>query len=110
MAVDYTAEGGTYNERLQGWEWVVYIEGDGYLHREGAPAAIYDDGSWRWYDRSCLHRLDGYAEYYAESDEYVWAVDGVTYDDEEEYLEACYDYRCKHEGILTKGTLGAKPN
>lgn len=110
MAEDYTAEGGTYNECLRRWEWVVYISGYGHLHREGRPAVIYDDGSWQWHDRGFLHRLGGYAGYFAERDEYVWAVDGVIYDDEEEYLEECYKYRCKHEGILTKGTLGAKPN
>lgn len=110
MAVDYTAEGGTYSERLGGWEWWVNIGGYGHLHREGRPAVIYDDGSWRWYDRGYLHRLDGYAAYYVERDEYVWAVHGVTYDDEEEYLEACYEYRCKNGGSLTKGTLGANSN
>lgn len=112
MAVDYTSEGGTYDPKIKAWEWYIVSPQDGedYWDREGAPAVIYDDGSWRHYKMGWLHRLDGYAAYYAEFDSYTWAVDGVIYDDEEEYREACYEYRCKNGGTLTKGTLGANPN
>lgn len=109
MAVDYTSEGGVYDPEIKAWQWYVFCPEDGEerYDREGAPAVIYDDGSWCYYKMGYLHNLNGYAAFGALHSNYAWAVEGVVYDDEEEYREACYEYRCKNGGILTKGTLGA---
>ena len=38
---------------------VVYVNKDGFKHREDGPAIEYHDGSRSWWKDGNLHRLDG---------------------------------------------------
>lgn len=51
---------------------------DGYLHREGAPAVVCDDGDESWYKKGVLHRKGGPAITHVLVAKY-WLLNGVRH-------------------------------
>lgn len=47
----------------------------GMIHREGAAAVEYKNGSVVWYDKGMIHRMDGPAVEYGDGS-VLWYVDG----------------------------------
>jgi len=54
---------------------------DGQMHREGAPAITWRDGSEFWYLYGFLHKLDGPAVMYANQNTQWW-INGKQYTQE----------------------------
>lgn len=96
-ALDYSEEGGVYNDYVKGWEW---FDEEGRYHRDGdRPAAIYDSGSLFWYQHGEPHRLGGYASIYA-SCMYnpEWWVNGKRFMTKHQFEKARDSY-CETHGI-----------
>lgn len=91
----------------------------GKSHRDNGPAMVSAGKMRVWMKNGKPHRLDGPAIEDPDREFKMWKgfvtaswyVDGTAFPngDDDEYKEACYAYRCEHEGKLTKGTLGSQP-
>ena len=94
--VDYSEDGGEYNDMYQRWEWK---NDRGQPHREGdKPALIYDNGTVVWCKDGKLHRLDGRPWNVTSREDDPWFIEGIQYDTEEEFLVA-RDAYCEEHGV-----------
>jgi hypothetical protein len=57
---------------------VIYIDDNGFSHRENGPAEEYDNGMKVWRNHGRFHRLDGPAVMHPNNKNYWWH-EGVPY-------------------------------
>lgn len=85
--VDYSEEGGEYNERRECWVWK---NDRGQISRDGdKPAMIFDNGDQIWKKNGMPHRLTGKAWICHDSRNVLqWFIEGRRYNTVKEFEKA----------------------
>ena len=89
---------GSITKKIGRWlplEYLEFLDTEGQAHFIGSPAVLWSDGSIVYYIHGKKHRLEGPAYYDTDEGVIVWAIDGITYNTEEEFIEALQRYQLR---------------